>query len=201
MLDVQEQPAGAEEAAKASLKNGDDDPFEKTCVEGVLQALVNSMLGEYFDSIDPKTALDSPKPIVEVAPALILRKRSSRGLTETLRRIKEQIETGGKIPVEFADLCEVRTHIDCEFEEGSGERPVEFDGEVFFPMPSNEEQRRIVQKIRVANGVLVQGPPGTGKSHTIANLICHLLATGNRILVGLPYLRLCFPPYYNWGGK
>ncbi|MEW6448798.1 MAG: AAA domain-containing protein [Bacillota bacterium] len=31
-------------------------------------------------------------------------------------------------------------------------------------------------------GVLVQGPPGTGKSHTIANLICHLLATGKRVL-------------------
>jgi very-short-patch-repair endonuclease len=30
---------------------------------------------------------------------------------------------------------------------------------------------------------LVQGPPGTGKSHTIANLICHLLATGQRVLV------------------
>ena len=30
---------------------------------------------------------------------------------------------------------------------------------------------------------LVQGPPGTGKSHTIANLTCHLLATGRRILV------------------
>ena len=28
-----------------------------------------------------------------------------------------------------------------------------------------------------------EGPPGTGKSHTIANLICHLLATGQRILV------------------
>jgi 3-deoxy-D-manno-octulosonate 8-phosphate phosphatase KdsC-like HAD superfamily phosphatase len=31
--------------------------------------------------------------------------------------------------------------------------------------------------------VLVQGPPGTGKSHTIANLICHLLATGQRTLI------------------
>ena len=28
-----------------------------------------------------------------------------------------------------------------------------------------------------------EGPPGTGKTHTIANLICHLLATGKRILV------------------
>lgn len=31
--------------------------------------------------------------------------------------------------------------------------------------------------------MLVQGPPGTGKSHTISNLICHLLATGHRLLV------------------
>jgi hypothetical protein len=30
---------------------------------------------------------------------------------------------------------------------------------------------------------LVQGPPGTGKSHTIANLLCHLLATGKRVLI------------------
>ena len=37
--------------------------------------------------------------------------------------------------------------------------------------------------MRAANGVLVQGPPGTGKSHTIANLICHLLATGQRTLI------------------
>ncbi|HPS01829.1 MAG TPA: AAA domain-containing protein [Candidatus Sumerlaeota bacterium] len=58
-----------------------------------------------------------------------------------------------------------------------------FDGEVFFPKPSNDEQRRIVEKIRAASGVLVQGPPGTGKSHTIANLICHLLATGQRTLI------------------
>ena len=32
-------------------------------------------------------------------------------------------------------------------------------------------------------GVVVQGPPGTGKTHTIANIICHYLATGRRVLV------------------
>lgn len=29
----------------------------------------------------------------------------------------------------------------------------------------------------------MQGPPGTGKTHTIANLICHAMATGQRVLV------------------
>jgi len=32
-------------------------------------------------------------------------------------------------------------------------------------------------------GVAVQGPPGTGKTHTIANIICHYLATGKKVLV------------------
>jgi very-short-patch-repair endonuclease len=31
--------------------------------------------------------------------------------------------------------------------------------------------------------VVVQGPPGTGKTHTIANVICHYLAEGKRVLV------------------
>ena len=35
----------------------------------------------------------------------------------------------------------------------------------------------------VSDGVVVVGPPGTGKSHTIANLVSHLLAHGQRVLV------------------
>lgn len=53
----------------------------------------------------------------------------------------------------------------------------------YFPLPVNEEQERILDKLRLNPGVLVKGPPGTGKSHTIANLICHLLAKGERVLV------------------
>ena len=55
--------------------------------------------------------------------------------------------------------------------------------EVLFPLPTNDEQLTIIRSLSGRSGVLVQGPPGTGKSHTIVNLICHLLATGNRVLV------------------
>lgn len=185
MLDIEEQPARAEETAKASLAAAEDDPWEKGCIEGVLQALVHSInsQGDYDGSLEAKNIRASAKPIVEYAPALILRKRSVKGLTETLKRIKEQIENGEAILGEFADLAEMRP----KDGRGPSDEPEEandaFDGEVFFPKPSNDEQRRIVDKIRAASGVLVQGPPGTGKSHTIANLICHLLATGQRTLI------------------
>ena len=64
-----------------------------------------------------------------------------------------------------------------------GQRLLKEDSTIFFPLEANEEQKRIIENIKTRNGVLVQGPPGTGKSHTIANLISHLLATGKRILI------------------
>lgn len=54
---------------------------------------------------------------------------------------------------------------------------------LLFPLPSNDEQERIARQIGRSAGVTVQGPPGTGKTHTIANLVCHLLAQGKRVLV------------------
>jgi len=40
-----------------------------------------------------------------------------------------------------------------------------------------------MDRLTVADGVVVQGPPGTGKTHTIANIISHYLAHGKRVLV------------------
>ena len=56
-------------------------------------------------------------------------------------------------------------------------------GEVFFPKPFNDDQVAIVRRLTAADGLVVQGPPGTGKTHTIANVICHALALGQRVLV------------------
>ena len=65
-----------------------------------------------------------------------------------------------------------------------GDTPGSAEAERFlFPLPTNEEQRQIIHRLQAEPCVLVKGPPGTGKSHTIANLICHLLARGDRVLV------------------
>lgn len=63
---------------------------------------------------------------------------------------------------------------------GTGAGPVQ---ELYFPKPYNDEQVQIIQRLEASDGVVVQGPPGTGKTHTIANVICHYLANGKRVLV------------------
>lgn len=55
--------------------------------------------------------------------------------------------------------------------------------ELYFPKPFNNEQVEIIRRLESLPGVVVQGPPGTGKTHTIANVICHYLAEGKRVLV------------------
>ncbi len=55
--------------------------------------------------------------------------------------------------------------------------------DLFFPKPFNDEQVQIIRRLEKSEGLVVQGPPGTGKTHTIANVICHMLATGRRVLV------------------
>ena len=54
---------------------------------------------------------------------------------------------------------------------------------LLLPLATNEEQQRILILAQKHAGVTVQGPPGTGKSHTIANLISHYVAYGQRVLV------------------
>src|SRR5438034_10398061 len=54
---------------------------------------------------------------------------------------------------------------------------------VLLIMPATHKQLRSARQLEEHGGVLVQGPPGTGKTHTIGNLIGHLLAQGKSVLV------------------
>ena len=67
---------------------------------------------------------------------------------------------------------------------GADDPPLDADhGDLFFPKAFNEEQVEIIRRLERSDGLVVQGPPGTGKTHTIANIISHMLATGRRVLV------------------
>lgn len=55
--------------------------------------------------------------------------------------------------------------------------------EPLFPLESNKEQRKVAEHAKHSRILVVHGPPGTGKSQTICNLVSHLVAEGNTVLV------------------
>ena len=132
-------------------------------------------------------ALERPEradsaPIVHLAPALILRRRTERSFIRAFQEIIDQLNSGHPVPEgcrTFVSVSEDPERGNASGESGHAAGP----GEIYFPLPANEAQREIVRRLTANQGVLVQGPPGTGKSHTIVNLICHALATGQRVLV------------------
>ncbi len=66
---------------------------------------------------------------------------------------------------------------------GHGGRSQRDVAEVLLTKDANADQEQVVTRLAATGAVLVQGPPGTGKTHTIANLIGHLLAHGKTVLV------------------
>ena len=187
MLELGEQPVGLKQSATDGLLSAQDDPWDRSTIDPVLTGIANQFAkgeGEYNKTIyDPTERKASPKPIVDFAPALILRKRSAKGLQQVLYDIRRQIEDGVMPTSQFMDLCENESQ-KATPAESTSETPANLnDQTIYFPLEFNDEQLQIVKKIPLTDGLLVQGPPGTGKSHTIANLICHSLATGKRVLV------------------
>jgi very-short-patch-repair endonuclease len=165
----------------------DGDPLNAVGLDRVLKGFANSLpiTGDYVPSFEHAGAA-SEKPVVRLAPALILRKRTGRTYEDFYRQVIDQIKDGEEIPENIRRIIDIVDDSPSKGKEGvetEVSNSTLSDSELYFPLPANDEQKRIVQKVEHRRGVLVQGPPGTGKSHTIANLICHFLAKGNRILV------------------
>lgn len=185
MLEPAERPVAEQQRAiEDAIAHTAEKPWDRGLTEAALRSWVHAIdpLGAYDEGLTSPLEI-SRVPKATYAPALILRRRTTRNLVRALATVADQIRSGIEIPFGVRRLCEITGEegaaTDAEVEPDKNEA----DAEVYFPLPTNREQRHIVQRSRSSQGVLVQGPPGTGKSHTIANLICHLLATGHRVLV------------------
>jgi very-short-patch-repair endonuclease len=196
MLHTEERPQPSEKTKiDTQAKEAAGEFWDQAVVGGLATSFVNALQyqtgtglqnnGKFELSLDrPTTA--SQMPVIHLAPALILRKRSQRGFIRLLEEIENEIDRGGEIP---GGIKTIIHHAGNEAEEDGLEvAGVDIPGaltgqEIYFPLPANKEQRQIVDYLNRGRGVRVQGPPGTGKSHTITNLICHLLASGKRVLV------------------
>jgi len=186
MLEIPDQPVNVKDSLLVELSKADDDPWDERTRDSVIKTILNSLsgkgLGEYSPTFQPSAIKPKDKPVMEYAPALVLRKRSVRGLELALTNIREQLNSTNHLPSQFCELFEVESKFERS-EVDPGIIPDTNAHRFYLPKPYNNEQLEIIQKLNSTSGILVQGPPGTGKSHTIANLICHLLATGKRVLV------------------
>lgn len=174
-----------QKAIEHQLASISENPWDREVVGEVLRKIVHTLSdrGQYTEVLDAHTSSDKA-PVVSFAPALILRKRTTKSVIAALESIVANLSAGGVVPKGTARLCSEDNGV--AIGQDAGGEGQSHDGTPageLFPLPANEEQLEIVHKLERHDGVLVQGPPGTGKSHTIANLICHLLATGNRVLV------------------
>lgn len=175
----------AEKAVENYLKEKNiETVFENT--EDALQMFAERVSPDgSYKSIIEKPKATNTKPVISFSPALLLRKRNTRSFTALYDKILENIENGEtdiEIPT-INDLIGIHPESVTDTHNGENSNNNTEVEPIFFPKEYNDEQIEIIEKAKRNNKVLVQGPPGTGKSHTIANLICHLLANGKKVLI------------------
>lgn len=137
------------------------------------------------DVVDQAEEASSPEAFVRPSPALVLRKRGAYALIEYYNRMSEAVaDESNQVPLGLAQLVEAIEPADrVAWLDRIGTPSALFADDPLFPLPANDEQRDILDRLTGDSGVVVEGPPGTGKTHTIANLVSALLAGGQRVLV------------------
>jgi len=179
-------------------------------VDGEIQVnigMFQSVLGEdlYFELLEemgkyemdgrltlPITDLETFKEIWgQIKAQLRLSKASFKESSFKLEEIKialgpkanyflaEDLEKLSKLPEEELEKTSLTSWTEEEGLNESGDTPHEND--LYFPFLYDKFQVSTLS-IMSNKAAIIQGPPGTGKSETISNILCHLAATGKRVL-------------------
>ncbi|MEI7900860.1 MAG: AAA domain-containing protein [bacterium] len=194
--------ADLEKAAKEFFQKATTtfSPFDRGTFEPLLRTAATNLDANGIYWPNEVTAEDRtlPKPDdkLKITDTWVLftRPRTNSLFLQDLEKLKKQAEEAKTYPpavaaivtdpdttnpvVELPSFRGVSASYHAE-RSTSGKKP----RDIYFPKPFNDEQIRIIQLLDISDGVIVQGPPGTGKTHTIANVICHYLAEGKRVLV------------------
>ncbi|MFG1503693.1 AAA domain-containing protein [Halobacteriovorax sp. ZH5_bin.2] len=173
---------------KEEFSNLDIDPDdEKT--ELFLKSLVHKLWQDGVFS-EERVAI-SDKPTVFLEQKIILAKKES-SFVEQIDNYIKKINDLESLPVAYQNMV--------GYFEQSEDLPPALPGsseesnslctgfevkkrDYYLTKEYNSEQKKIINLLEDSGCVSVQGPPGTGKSHTIANLVGHLLARGESVLV------------------
>lgn len=159
------------------LQSGHHHPFggEETsnCFKDIVQRLWRD--GQYFNNeIEARGASGT---YLYRRPHIFLGLRTF-GFAESIDKYIDLIPKLEDFPESLLRVVGIDTGRGAERDESETQKI-----DLLLTKPANAEQERVLHRLEETGAVLVQGPPGTGKSHTIANLIGHMLAQGKSILV------------------
>jgi len=163
------------------------NPWDEDVLNPFLKELVFtlSLEGKFVEQlVSGRDLIMSNYPVIYNAPVIFVRSMSGRQWHTELQDMIEAVRSDHYVPETIEAL--VSMDLSGQRNESQEQERLQWKtiGEdVLFPLPANEEQKDIIGKLSKNIGVVVQGPPGTGKSHTIVNLIAHLLAHGKRVLI------------------
>lgn len=138
--------------------------------------------------IEHRGKSESSSPVIYRDPVVFLGTRS-QGFAEALDKLIDSLPSMESLPEALLRIVGVDEKIRPDtiggLAEADGFQRIPSSSKIDFLLtkPANKEQERVITRLEETGSVLVQGPPGTGKSHTIANIIGHLLANGKTILV------------------
>src|SRR5580692_4613773 len=164
-----------EEGGFHPLMNGSTSAFFKRLVVQL------SPRGEFLEDRAPDA--EGGDPCIGRDPVVFLRARNL-GFAAAIEGILADLRTREDLPWSLLNIVgEESPMLIGSEKELPTSHLAELAAEVLLSKPANPEQVRIAKQLEQHGGVLVQGPPGTGKTHTIGNLVGHLLAQGKSVLV------------------
>jgi hypothetical protein len=166
---------------RAELEAGGYHPLARAATSGYLRRLAQLLGPRGAFREERADVAPGPDPAIHRDPALFLRARLS-GFPAAFDRVLEDLETREDLPLSLTRLVGVAPPA-VERQPAAATSPWSEPPDVLLSKPANLEQVEIARALDAHRAVLVQGPPGSGKSHTIANLIGHLVAHGKRVLV------------------
>ena len=167
------------------LKQTELSPLGGEETDGFLRRLIYGIFPGAGDMVAAGEQPKDDQPTICRAPVIFMRQRRS-GVENVFDMVREDI---GKRTDFSAALLQIvglgsgRTGEPQPQETVPRTAPGNSDAEILLSKPANKEQLEIARQLAKRDCVVVQGPPGTGKTHTIANLLGHLLAQGKRVLV------------------
>lgn len=160
-------------------------PLSDRSTSAFLRRLVVTLSprGRFVERDESGAALgEQDEPRIWRDPIVFLRSRTL-GFATGIEAVLEDLRNQRELPKSLINVAGVEPpNEEDEIKPYRMESETESDS-VLFTKPANPEQIRIAERLERHGCVLVQGPPGTGKTHTIANLIGHLLAKGKSVLV------------------